>query len=107
MEHKRQTLTVIKNLLLSDTDIHDLVLDMKRELRSIEPVTLAGNTDVARDSKYLYYGKIHSFDGVTLKLNSAIQNYCVGSFQLEAFFDEIVATSNQYCFIGFKILLNN
>lgn len=103
-----KTIDTIKNLLLADKTIHDLGVLMNKEIRSIEPVSFSSDNNLVKDHKYLYYGKIHSMDGVTIRFKGQPQAHVQGSFQLEAIFDEILVqtTSNRFYFIGYKILLN-
>jgi hypothetical protein len=108
MSNKKETIIKIKNLLLTDSDIHDLALFLSKEIRSIEPVFISDDVSLVKSPKYIYYGKLHSFDGVSTRLNNVVQTIVEGSLQLETIFDEvIVSNSHRWDFIGFKILLNN
>lgn len=104
---RNQTSINKTDLILNEQDLIDFLQEDKKRLRSIDPVIINGVADIAFNAKFKYYGKLTSFDGITVKEKSQVVAYIQGSQQTECFFDEIIATGNVYQFIGYKLLLNS
>lgn len=97
----------IQNLTLSHEDVKDYIIEQNKKVQNINPTIFAQSTNLVAESKYLYYGKIVSYAGVTAYRNGVPVALVQGNKEIECFFDAVLTTSNTFQFIGYQILINS
>lgn len=98
----------IENLTLTHEELKDWVKEnLGVTVQSVAPKIISSDVNLTKQSKYYYYGKLHSKDGVTTKLKTKVFSFVQGAIQPEVFFDEITTLSNNFNFIGYQLLVNS